>query len=101
MLQLAHGVLRAFGIAARAFRAAARRVDQAILVSGESGAGKTESAKYIMRYVATVSSGREAAANGGGVERQVLESNPILESFGNARTLRNDNSSRFGKFTKM
>jgi len=69
-----------------------------ILVSGESGAGKTENCKILMRYLALTTSD---ATHVGEIEQRVLESNPILESFGNARTLRNDNSSRFGKFTEI
>ena len=79
-------------------------VDQSILVSGESGAGKTFNTKMIMRYLAKLSqqsSGGESKKNSGGIEQQVLQSNPILESFGNARTIRNDNSSRFGKFVEI
>ena len=78
--------------------------NQSILVSGESGAGKTVTTKIIMRYLATLSQrshaagGQEQRAN---IESQVLQSNPILESFGNARTVRNDNSSRFGKFIEI
>lgn len=68
-----------------------------IIVSGESGAGKTVSAKYTMRYFAAVG-GSESETQ---VERKVLASSPIMESFGNAKTTRNDNSSRFGKFTKL
>ena len=104
--------------------------DQSILVSGESGAGKTVTTKIIMKYLATLSkrsssfsrpkmtknnsstkgftgisyeqsSSNDSSAKGSYIEQQVLESNPILESFGNARTLRNDNSSRFGKFIEM
>ncbi|ETV76244.1 hypothetical protein H257_09737 [Aphanomyces astaci] len=76
---------------------------QSILVSGESGAGKTEAAKYIMRYLANISqSSKSSHVNGGGsVEQCVLQSNPLLEAFGNAKTIRNDNSSRFGKFIKI
>lgn len=81
---------------------------QSILVSGESGAGKTEASKYIMRYLANISEiGKKApkapkAENGGSsVEQCVLQSNPLLEAFGNAKTIRNDNSSRFGKFIKI
>ncbi|RLN44545.1 hypothetical protein BBJ28_00019847, partial [Nothophytophthora sp. Chile5] len=74
--------------------------NQSILVSGESGAGKTESTKFVMKYLATISQ-HKASAEDGNVMKQVLSSNPILESFGNARTIRNDNSSRFGKFIKM
>ncbi|OQR90458.1 myosin-like protein [Achlya hypogyna] len=75
---------------------------QSILVSGESGAGKTEASKYIMRYLANISqSGKGAAGGGSSVEQCVLQSNPLLEAFGNAKTIRNDNSSRFGKFIKI
>lgn len=92
---------------------------QSIIVSGESGAGKTQSARYIMRYlahccVAPGSGGGSGDIDGGGatkhhsasaagdsVEQKVLATNPILEAFGNAKTLRNDNSSRFGKFIRI
>lgn len=83
--------------------------NQSMLVSGESGAGKTETTKIILRYLTKISrssvlvsgpqSGSGSGLSGGvSIADQVLESNPILEALGNARTLRNENSSRFGKF---
>ncbi|XP_050306397.1 unconventional myosin-Va [Anthonomus grandis grandis] len=71
--------------------------DQSIIVSGESGAGKTVSAKYAMRYFATVGGNATETQ----VERKVLASSPIMEAIGNAKTTRNDNSSRFGKFIEL
>ncbi|KAL2088781.1 hypothetical protein ACEWY4_015680 [Coilia grayii] len=87
-----------FAVAEEAYKQMARdERNQSIIVSGESGAGKTVSAKYAMRYFATVS-GSASEAN---VEDKVLASNPIMESIGNAKTTRNDNSSRFGKYIEI
>ncbi|XP_061412085.1 unconventional myosin-Ib-like isoform X3 [Lethenteron reissneri] len=69
--------------------------DQCILITGESGAGKTEVSKYVMSYVAAVCGKGEEVNK---VKEQLLQSNPVLEAFGNAKTIRNDNSSRFGKY---
>ncbi|KAI0244855.1 Myosin type-2 heavy chain 1 [Massospora cicadina] len=95
-----------FAIAEDAYRCMIKdEKNQTVIVSGESGAGKTVSAKFIMRYFASVN--LDSNSSGGGdssmseTERQILATNPILESFGNAKTTRNDNSSRFGKYIEI
>lgn len=94
-----------FAVADRSYRQmmAEGRKSQSILISGESGAGKTESTKIVMSYLTTLGGmGMEQEKEGElSVMERVLQSNPVLEAFGNARTLRNDNSSRFGKFIEL
>ncbi|XP_071326952.1 myosin-10 isoform X6 [Trachinotus anak] len=88
------------------------REDQSILCTGESGAGKTENTKKVIQYLAHVASSHKGGTLGrnkeavqsmqyGELERQLLQANPILETFGNAKTVKNDNSSRFGKFIRI
>ncbi len=73
--------------------------NQCVIISGESGAGKTEAAKRIMQYIANVSGGADSSIQA--TKDMVLATNPLLESFGNAKTLRNNNSSRFGKYLQL
>ncbi|XP_068193831.1 myosin-11-like isoform X2 [Antennarius striatus] len=86
------------------------REDQSILCTGESGAGKTENTKKVIQYLAVVASSHKGKKDAnpqtgslayGELEKQLLQANPILEAFGNAKTIKNDNSSRFGKFIKL
>ncbi|KKA25976.1 hypothetical protein TD95_002153 [Thielaviopsis punctulata] len=97
-----------FAIAEEAFMDMLRSgKNQTVVVSGESGAGKTVSAKYIMRYFATRESpdnpnrATKASTDMSETEEQILATNPIMEAFGNAKTTRNDNSSRFGKYIEI
>ncbi|KAJ1644397.1 class II myosin [Coemansia asiatica] len=79
--------------------------NQSILITGESGAGKTENTKKVIQYLTAIAGDHKNAAatgvSGSSLEQQVLSANPILESFGNAQTIRNNNSSRFGKFIRI
>ncbi|KAI5289215.1 class II myosin [Ascosphaera acerosa] len=77
----------------------AYKENQCVIISGESGAGKTEAAKRLMQYIANVSGGTDSAIQQ--TKDMVLATNPLLESFGNAKTLRNNNSSRFGKYLEL
>merc|ERR1719163_1979520 len=75
--------------------------NQAMLITGESGAGKTENTKKVISYLAQVAASGKKAAKKVSLEDQIVATNPILESYGNAKTSRNDNSSRFGKFIRI
>eukprot|EP00063_Salmo_salar_P074108 XP_014048943.1 PREDICTED: myosin-9-like isoform X2 [Salmo salar] len=77
------------------------REDQSILCTGESGAGKTENTKKVIQYLAHVASSHKTKKDQGELEKQLLQANPILEAFGNGKTVKNDNSSRFGKFIRI
>lgn len=88
-----------FSVADAAYQALlSTRRSQSILVTGESGAGKTENTKCVIHYLTSISSSTSANDD---LERQLILSNPILEAFGNAQTVRNNNSSRFGKFIRI
>ncbi|EQC37560.1 hypothetical protein SDRG_05158 [Saprolegnia diclina VS20] len=114
-----------FAIASMAYRCMRdEKKNQSILVSGESGAGKTENTKFLMQYLATVGAPTSSMTSSPAktpakrqsrlktpvttpvttttvIQTQILQTNPILEAFGNAKTVRNDNSSRFGKFIAL
>ncbi|EGC30567.1 myosin IA heavy chain [Dictyostelium purpureum] len=88
-----------FKVADKAYRALkSEGENQCIIISGESGAGKTEASKYIMQYIASITGSSDEVER---VKKTILESNPLLEAFGNAKTLRNNNSSRFGKYMEI
>jgi myosin heavy subunit len=78
-------------------------VEQACIISGESGSGKTEATKHILQCLATISSSsqREQQKQNAGLETQILQANPLMEAFGNAKTTLNNNSSRFGKLISI
>ncbi|KAK4502141.1 hypothetical protein PRZ48_005564 [Zasmidium cellare] len=96
-----------FAMADEAFRNLVDEgANQSILVTGESGAGKTENTKKVIQYLAAVATSDTPRAKSGGrqlsnLSEQILRANPILEAFGNAQTVRNNNSSRFGKFIRI
>ncbi|GAM27231.1 hypothetical protein SAMD00019534_104060 [Acytostelium subglobosum LB1] len=95
-----------YGIAEASYREMLNsQKNQSILVSGESGAGKTESTKFLLQYFAAMGEkmgqSKQEALDNNNIESQVIKSTPILEAFGNAKTSRNDNSSRFGKFIQI
>merc|ERR1711923_72145 len=75
--------------------------DQSMLITGESGAGKTENTKKVIAYLAMVATSGKKSDKKVSLEDQIVATNPILESYGNAKTSRNDNSSRFGKFIRI
>ncbi|XP_027522293.1 myosin-8-like [Corapipo altera] len=79
--------------------------NQSILITGESGAGKTVNTKRVIQYYATIAVSGDPAMKESGMKGtlkdQILSANPLLEAFGNAKTMRNDNSSRFGKFIRI
>jgi myosin heavy subunit len=74
--------------------------NQSVLISGESGAGKTETAKHILNFIANASP-KHGADGKSALEERVLQANPLIESFGNAKTVKNNNSSRFGKLIRI
>uniref|UniRef100_A0A3P8X4Q4 Myosin-7 n=1 Tax=Cynoglossus semilaevis TaxID=244447 RepID=A0A3P8X4Q4_CYNSE len=77
------------------------RENQSILITGESGAGKTVNTKRVIQYFASIAAGGIKKDPNGTLEDQIIQANPALEAFGNAKTIRNDNSSRFGKFIRI
>ncbi|KAF7653142.1 hypothetical protein LDENG_00086620 [Lucifuga dentata] len=77
------------------------RENQSMLITGESGAGKTVNTKRVIQYFAITAAVGETVKKGGSLEDQIIEANPAMEAFGNAKTIRNDNSSRFGKFIRI
>ena len=75
--------------------------NQSILITGESGAGKTENTKKVISYFASIGASTKKKEGEVGLEDKIVQTNPVLEAWGNAKTVRNDNSSRFGKFIRI
>merc|ERR1719356_1033096 len=91
-----------FGVAEGAYQGMMQSGDnQSILITGESGAGKTENTKKVISYFATICSSGKRKEGEASLEDKIVQTNPVLEAWGNARTVRNDNSSRFGKFIRI
>ncbi len=98
-----------FVVADNAYRnLGAEQQNQAVVISGESGAGKTKSAREVLRYIVELATGshqpggqRASRGRADAIVGKIMQNNPILEAFGNAKTLRNDNSSRFGKYLEL
>jgi len=89
-----------YGVSARSYmRMIQRKLNQSVILCGESGAGKTETTKLLMRYLAMTAP--SVSMESSIVEQQIIAASPILEAYGNAKTVMNNNSSRFGKFTKL
>jgi len=91
-----------FAIAEGAYQGMmASGINQSILITGESGAGKTENTKKVISYFATICSSGKKKEGEASLEDKIVQTNPVLEAWGNAKTVRNDNSSRFGKFIRI
>ena len=91
-----------FGVAEAAYQGMQNSgINQSILITGESGAGKTENTKKVISYFATICSSGKRKEGEASLEDKIVQTNPVLEAWGNAKTVRNDNSSRFGKFIRV
>merc|ERR1719331_154905 len=91
-----------FGVAEAAYQGMQNSgINQSILITGESGAGKTENTKKVISYFATICSSGKRKEGEASLEDKIVQTNPVLEAWGNAKTVRNDNSSRFGKFIRI